>query len=494
MPRVPRAVHRFVDVDGVRVFYRETGSDDAPAMMLLHGFPSASHQFRRLMDVLGTEYRLIAPDYPGFGHTETPDGFAYSFEALADVVEGFVQRIGLRRFVLYAFDFGAPVGFRLAARHPEWIAGLVVQNANAYEEGLSDLAREVIANRPGVEGAEDRVRELFTPQVTRSQYEEGAADTSLIAPDGWTLDQHFLDQPGRKEAQTALALDYHTNVAAYPAWQRYLRTYRPPTLVVWGRNDPFFTESGARAYRRDVPDAELHLLDTGHFALEEKLPEISPIVAGFLGRTWPKPLRIAVIGATGSLGSAAAAEAAARGHRVTALNSTDVDVADPTSVAGAVSDHDAVVVAVKGPDRLVPRGARALLAALPVAGVKRLVFLGGGGSLEYAPGQRFVDSPDFPPQYLQTARDQADALDILRSADTTVEWTYVSPPPVQLVPGGRAGAYRAEARDTPVTDEDGESRITYADYASAVIDAVESGAFVRRRFTVGYEAVRTIPD
>jgi pimeloyl-ACP methyl ester carboxylesterase len=283
---VPRTVHRFVEVDGVRVFYRETGPADAPAMLLLHGFPSASHQFRRLMDALGSDYRLIAPDYPGFGHTETPDTFAYSFDALTDVVEGFVRQVGLERFVLYAFDFGAPVGFRLATRHPGWIAGLVIQNANAYEEGLSEVAREMIANRPGVEGAADRVREILTLPVTRSQYEGGATDASLIAPDGWTLDQHFLDQPGRKAAQIDLALDYHSNVDRYPAWHRYLRTYRPPTLVVWGRNDPFFTESGARAYLRDLPDAELHLLDTGHFALEEKLSEIIPLIAAFLGRIW----------------------------------------------------------------------------------------------------------------------------------------------------------------------------------------------------------------
>jgi pimeloyl-ACP methyl ester carboxylesterase len=283
---VPRTVHRFVEVDGVRVFYRETGPADAPAMLLLHGFPSASHQFRRLMDALGSDYRLIAPDYPGFGHTETPDTFAYSFDALTDVVEGFVRQVGLERFVLYAFDFGAPVGFRLATRHPGWIAGLVIQNANAYEEGLSEVAREMIANRPGVEGAADRVREILTLPVTRSQYEGGATDASLIAPDGWTLDQHFLDQPGRKAAQIDLALDYHSNVDRYPAWHRYLRTYRPPTLVVWGRNDPFFTESGARAYLRDLPDAELHLLDTGHFALEEKLSEIVPLIAAFLGRIW----------------------------------------------------------------------------------------------------------------------------------------------------------------------------------------------------------------
>lgn len=281
---IPHVVHRFVDVDGVRVFYRETGPAHGPALLLLHGFPSASHQFRRLMDALGTRYRLIAPDYPGFGHTEVPDGFGYDFERLADVTEGFVRRLGLERFVLYAFDFGGPVGFRLATRHPEWIAGLIVQNANAYDEGLSDLARGFIANRPGVPGAVDNVHEILVLAATRGQYEGGTTDPSLVAPDGWTLDQHFLDQPGRKQAQVDLALDYHSNLELYPVWQRWLREHRPPALVLWGRGDPFFIEAGARAYLRDLPDAELHVFDTGHFALEEKLPEIAPLIDAFLGR------------------------------------------------------------------------------------------------------------------------------------------------------------------------------------------------------------------
>jgi pimeloyl-ACP methyl ester carboxylesterase len=281
-----RVAHRFAQVGDVRVFYREAGPADAPVLLLLHGFPSASHQFRRLIDALGTRFRLIAPDYPGFGHTSVPDGFTYTFEGLADVVEGFVDAIGLDRFVLYTFDFGGPVGLRLATRRPSAVAGLVVQNANAYEEGLSDLARGMIANRPGVAGAEERVREILVLPVTRDQYEGGTGDPALVAPDGWTLDQHFLDLPGRKEAQVALALDYHTNVAHYPVWQRWLAEHRPPALIVWGRNDPFFPEAGAHAYLRDLPDAELHVLDTGHFALEECLPQIAPLLADFLDRTW----------------------------------------------------------------------------------------------------------------------------------------------------------------------------------------------------------------
>ncbi|GAA2269071.1 alpha/beta hydrolase [Kitasatospora cystarginea] len=297
VPTVPRILHRHLDVDGVRIFYREsvpTGArDDAPTMLLLHGFPSASHQYRRLIDALGSHYRLIAPDYPGFGHSDAPapttDGgtFSYTFDHLADITERFLQELGLTRFVLYAFDFGAPVGFRLATRHPERIAGLVVQNANAYEEGLSEAARSFIALRPQAPGAAQTIRELLTLPATRGQYEGGTTDPRLVAPDGWTLDQHFLDLPGRTRPQLDLAFDYHSNVARYPEWQQWLRTHTPPALILWGRNDPFFPEPGARAYLRDLPDAELHLFDTGHFALEENLPEIAPLIADFLDRLGP---------------------------------------------------------------------------------------------------------------------------------------------------------------------------------------------------------------
>ncbi|MEU6114418.1 alpha/beta hydrolase [Streptomyces sp. NPDC047117] len=283
-----RTAHRQLDVDGVRVFYRESfpEREDAPVLLLLHGFPSGSHQFGRLIDALGARYRLIAPDLPGFGHTEVPDGFTYSFDRLADVTEGFVQRLGLDRFVMYVFDFGAPVGFRLAERHPEWIAGLMTQNGNAYEDGLSDAARDLLTLQPEAPGAEDTLRGFLTLEGTRGQYETGVADTDLIAPDGWTLDQHFLDLPGRKEAQLALFFDYHTNIESYGRWQAWLREYTPPTLITWGRNDPFFTELGARAYLRDLPSGELHLFDTGHFALETHLPEIARLIADFLDRAW----------------------------------------------------------------------------------------------------------------------------------------------------------------------------------------------------------------
>ncbi|AVH21646.1 alpha/beta fold hydrolase [Nocardia cyriacigeorgica] len=487
VPDVPQIRHRFAEVDGVRVFYREVGRPDAPVLLLLHGFPSASHQFRRLMDALGGRYRMIAPDYPGFGYTEVTDGFVYSFDRLTDIIEGFVESLGLARFVLYAFDFGGPVGMRLATRHPSWIAGLIIQNANAYDEGLSDMARAMAANRPGVPGAEENILRILELPVTRGQYEGGATDPELIAPDGWTLDQHFLDLPGRKAAQVQLALDYHSNVARYPEWQHWLRTHRPPALIVWGRNDAFFLEAGARAYLRDLPDAAIHLFDTGHFALEDSLTEITPLISRFVDDlTKEKIVKIAVIGASGNLGGAVARAAAARGLQVTPLGRDTMDVTDPASITSSVAGHDAVVAAIKGDDRLVPRAAAALLEALPLAGVDRLIFLGGGGSLEYAPGQRFVDSPDFPVQYLQTARDQAEALEIFRGSASSLRWSYVSPPPIHLIPGDATGTYRAQARDTPIGDAGGDSRITVGDYARAIVDALQNGSFIQQRFTVAY--------
>ncbi|WP_223279573.1 alpha/beta fold hydrolase [Streptomyces sp. SDr-06] len=233
-PAVPaRTAHRVVHVEGVEVFYRESLPErpDAPVVLLLHGFPSASHQFRRLMDALGKHYRLVAPDCPGFGHTRAPHDFTYSFDRLADVVEGFTGRLGLTRFAMYLFDFGAPVGFRLALRHPERIAGLVVQNGNAYSEGLSDAARDFTALTPDTPGADQAILDLLTLDATRAQYEGGTVDPELIAPEGWLLDQYFLDLPGRKEAQRALAYDYKSNISAYPAWQAWLREHQPPTLI-----------------------------------------------------------------------------------------------------------------------------------------------------------------------------------------------------------------------------------------------------------------------
>lgn len=277
--------HRHVDIDGVTLFYRESRPTrpDAPVLLLLHGFPSSSHQFTRLFDALGDDYRLIAPDYPGFGRTTAPDGYTYTFDRLADTVEAFVDKLGLDRLAMYMFDFGAPVGFRLATRRPERVTGIVVQNGNAYTEGLTQAAQDFIALRPENPDAEGVIRGLLTLEGTRGQYLTGTRDPDNVSPDGWTLDQHFLDLPGRKEAQVALAFDYHSNVEQYPVWQAWLREHRPPTLVTWGTGDPFFGVDGAKAYLRDVPDAELHLFDTGHFALEEDLEGIAARMRAFLG-------------------------------------------------------------------------------------------------------------------------------------------------------------------------------------------------------------------
>lgn len=286
--RLPTIAHRHVDVDGLKVFYREAGPADAPTLLLLHGFPSSSHQFKRLMEAMGDRYHVVAPDYPGFGYSGAPapatagGTFTYSFDSLAEVIEGFCDALGLHRFVAYLFDFGAPVGFRIAMRHPEWFAGLVIQNGNAYAEGMSAMARDLAALRPGAPGAEDAVMGVLTPEVTRSQYLTGARQPENISPDGWTMDQQFLELPGRKRIQVDLALNYHSNVAQYPQWQAWLHEHQPPALVLWGRNDPFFVEAGANAYQRDLPNAPVHLFDTGHFALEEDVAAIAPLVAAFI--------------------------------------------------------------------------------------------------------------------------------------------------------------------------------------------------------------------
>lgn len=278
--------HRHVTVEDVEVFYREAGDPSRPTLLLLHGFPSASHQFRRLFDALADRYHLVAPDYPGFGHSAAPRPasgggvFVYDFEHLSRVVEAFCDQLGLRRFFAYVFDFGAPIAFRMAARRPELFAGLISQNGNAYEDGLSDL----MTAPPGETAtqAEARLRQILSLDATRSQYETGAARPELIDPDSWTLDQRVLDLPGRDRIMLDLLLDYPSNIARYPRWQAWLRQDRPPLLLAWGRHDPFFLEAGAKAYLRDVPDAQLHLFDTGHFALEEHAHDIAPLVARFI--------------------------------------------------------------------------------------------------------------------------------------------------------------------------------------------------------------------
>lgn len=283
---LPNIRGRRVDIDGVEIFYRESENTGAPTVLLLHGFPSSSHQYRRLIDALGLRTHIVAPDYPGFGYSAAPDParFHYTFEHLADVMERFCDRLGLERVVMFAFDYGAPIGLRIAARRPQRIAGLIIQNGNAYSDGLSPMARDFIQLRRSDPAATAQLSELLSLAGTRSQYETGARDRASLLPDAWILDQALLEQPGRKQIQIELAFDYHSNVESYPEWQAYLRQHRPPTLITWGRNDPFFTEDGARAYLRDLPDAELHLFDAGHFALEEHAPEIALLVGDFIER------------------------------------------------------------------------------------------------------------------------------------------------------------------------------------------------------------------
>ncbi|QRM56958.1 alpha/beta hydrolase [Sinorhizobium sp. BG8] len=282
--------YRTMQTAGAEIFYRETVpevADERPPILLLHGFPSSSHQYSGLMQRVGKAFRMIAPDYPGFGQTRDlspPGGFVYSFENISRTIEEFIDKLGLERFVLYVFDFGAPVGFRIAARRPDLIAGIIVQNANAYEAGLSDAARHLVSMQKQDEAGLKELDGLLTLEGTKFQYFTGVVDPEAISPDGYTLDQGYLDLPGRKARMLELLLDYKSNVEAYPTWQEWFRRALPPAQILWGRNDPLFLEAGARAYLVDLPNAEFHLFDTGHFALEECLDTIAPLVAGFVNR------------------------------------------------------------------------------------------------------------------------------------------------------------------------------------------------------------------
>ena len=287
-----RIEHRSIKVGAVDVFYRETiplkAATGQPSILLLHGFPSSSHQFQRLMEALGNEFRMVAPDYPGFGQTQvSPDeetGFDYSFETLAKVMEGFVDALDLGSFILYAFDFGGPVGFRIAMRRPELIAGVIIQNANSYDAGLSDGARHFAMIDSGDAEGVRALEQLVSLDGIKFQYLTGVSDPASILPDGYILDHHYLEPAERQAAMIALLLDYKANLASYSTWQDWLRRHLPPTQILWGRNDPLFLEAGARAYLADLPQAELHLFDTGHFALEECLDEIAPVIAEFVRR------------------------------------------------------------------------------------------------------------------------------------------------------------------------------------------------------------------
>lgn len=284
---MPHTTHRTIDVDGLNVFYREAGRPEGPVILLLHGFPTSSHMFRGLMPVLADRYRVIAPDLPGFGFTDAPDraSFAYTFEHLAEVADRFTEVLGLRRFTVLVFDYGAPVGFRLALKHPDRIAAIITQNGNAYEEGLSEGWNPIQTYwREPTEKNRAALREFLKPETTKWQYTHGVSDECLVAPESYTLDSALLARPGNDEIQLDLILDYASNVALYPDFQAYLRTHRPPLLAAWGKNDPFFLPPGAEAFRRDVPDADVRFYDTGHFALETHGTEIAAAIGEFLAR------------------------------------------------------------------------------------------------------------------------------------------------------------------------------------------------------------------
>lgn len=274
-------------IDGVDVFYREAGRTHAPTVLLLHGFPTSSHMYRNLIPALADKYHVIAPDYPGFGQSAMPGSeiFSYTFENYAKLVEALTEKLGIDKYTLYVMDYGAPVGFRLASEHPERVAALIVQNGNAYAEGIQKFW-EPIQNYWASGSAEDReaIRWLTSLKATKWQYTHGVPDTTLVSPDAWTMDQARLDRPGNQEIQLDLFYDYRTNIPLYPAWQAYFRKHQPPTLVVWGEHDEIFVAAGASPYLRDLPNAELHLIDTGHFALETHGDDIARLIRDFLAR------------------------------------------------------------------------------------------------------------------------------------------------------------------------------------------------------------------
>ncbi|WP_293389848.1 alpha/beta hydrolase [Nevskia sp.] len=289
----PVAVHhRYAEVDGLRIFYREAGDPKAPVILLLHGFPTSSHMYRELIPLLADRYHVVAPDLPGFGLSDAPDRakYRYTFDQLATTIDRFTDVLALRRYAIQIFDYGAPIGLRLALAHPERITAIISQNGNAYEEGLGsdwdpirNYWREPIAANRAL------LRDFLKPEAIRSyQYLDGASDPSLVAPEAWLLDSAFLARPGNEDIQLDLFLDYQSNVKLYPRFQAYFRKHRPPLLAVWGRNDRLFIPAGAEAFKRDNPDAEVHLYDAGHFALETHVQEIASDIRSFLARRLPR--------------------------------------------------------------------------------------------------------------------------------------------------------------------------------------------------------------
>ena len=293
--QIPVVRHLTAKVRDLDIFYREAGTEHPHTVLLLHGFPSSSHMYRKLIPALADTYRVIAPDFPGFGLSSSPDStaFKYSFAAITDAMAGFLDQIGVSHYAIYVMDYGAPVGFRLSLKHQTRVSGVIVQNGNAYEEGLQgfwDPFRALWAENSHEH--RDALRSLLTPEATRFQYTHGVKDPSRLDPAAWLQDQAFLDRPGNSEIQLDLFYDYCTNVDLYPRFQECLRYHQPPTLIIWGKNDPIFPVEAAKAFLRDVPKAELHLLDTGHFALEDRLDEMVPLMRCFLAeRVWHATVR-----------------------------------------------------------------------------------------------------------------------------------------------------------------------------------------------------------
>jgi pimeloyl-ACP methyl ester carboxylesterase len=279
--------YRTADVDGLKIFYRQSGPSDAPKLLLLHGFPSAGHMFRELIPRLAEHFNLVAPDLPGFGQSDMPPraSFKYTFDNLANVIERFTQTIGFERYALYVFDYGAPTGFRLALKNPERITAIISQNGNAYEEGLSEGWNPIRVYWESPTAANrNALREFLKPETTVWQYTHGVSDRSHVSPDGYSLDNFYMTRPGADEVQLDLLGDYKSNLALYPAFQEYFRSKKPRLLAVWGKNDPFFLPPGAEAFKRDIPEAKVRFFDAGHFALETHAAEIAAEIRAFLPR------------------------------------------------------------------------------------------------------------------------------------------------------------------------------------------------------------------
>ena len=281
-------LHKTVEVNGLDIFYREAGSKNACSILLLHGFPTSSHMFRNLIPALSDKFHLVAPDFPGFGNSSMPkvDDFDYTFDNIAEVIDAFIQKIGLKNYSMYVMDYGAPVGYRIAVKHPERIQALIVQNGNAYEEGLREFWKPIKAywKEKTTENADALRNSLLTIEATKWQYTNGVRNPEKIAPDNWIHDQFLLERPGNKDIQLQLFYDYGSNPPLYPNWQAYFREYQPPTLIAWGKNDFIFPAEGATPYKRDLNNIDFHLLDTGHFALEEDGDLIANLIRDFIDK------------------------------------------------------------------------------------------------------------------------------------------------------------------------------------------------------------------